>query len=109
MTATGVLQPWKACVLGEAKKANMSKTVNKCSTIPGVLLLIDISSPTTTSVGGKKHWTYFKSMRGLKAKYEIQIKMIKCDYIGEHCVFEAPCKKKENYITFECTIPCMPH
>ena len=52
---TRIFQPCKACTLGKAKKANKSKTVNKHSIIPRGWLLIDISSPTATSLGGKKH------------------------------------------------------
>ena len=49
----GTFQWHKGCILGKAKKANVSKTINKLSNIPGEWLLIDVSSPTATSLGGK--------------------------------------------------------
>ena len=54
---TSVFQQCQAWALGKAKNSNVSKTVNKCSTIFIVLLFIDIR-PTVTSLGDKKHWLF---------------------------------------------------
>ena len=56
LMVTNTFQPCKACALGKAKKANISKTVNKRSTIARKWLFIDISPPMATSFGSKKQW-----------------------------------------------------
>ena len=54
---TGFFQTCKVSTLGKAQKTNVSKTVNKCWSYGAVeWLFIDISSPTATSLGGKKYW-----------------------------------------------------
>ena len=52
----GMCEPCEACALGKAKKARVSMTAVPCSTVKEKRLLINISSPSTASMGGKKHW-----------------------------------------------------
>ena len=53
---TGMFKPCKDCALTEAKKNGMSKMALSCSMVKGKRLFIDISSPSTATMGGKKHW-----------------------------------------------------
>ena len=52
---TGMFRTCKACALGRAEKANVSKTTILHSMIKGKRLFIDVSSPSTASMGGKQH------------------------------------------------------
>ena len=53
---TGTFKFCKACALGKDKMAGVSKMAVPCSMVKGKWLFIDISSPSTASLGGKKHW-----------------------------------------------------
>ena len=84
------------------------------------------------SMGGRQHWVmlvdeatkYKKSfflkkkneqvepiidwMKALKARHEIQVKIIRCDNAGESKVLERESDKNELGIIFECTAPGTP-
>ena len=47
-------EPSKACTLGKAKNAGVSKMAVPCSTIKCKRLFIDISSTSIAGMGGKK-------------------------------------------------------
>ena len=53
---TNMIQPYKAGALGQAKKAVVSKIVVSHSSVSSKKLFIDIISPSTASMCGKKHW-----------------------------------------------------
>ena len=55
---TGTLNPCEDCALGIAKKKVSAKKTVHCSKILGERLFGDISSPFTTTLGGKKHWLF---------------------------------------------------
>ena len=44
------------CVLGKAKKTSVPKVKLERANRPGERIFIDISSPTTKSIGGSRHW-----------------------------------------------------
>ncbi len=52
----GKFEPCKACNLGKAKQRNINKTTVEHTTVPGKRLYLDISSPNTASLSGKKYW-----------------------------------------------------
>ena len=52
----GQLKPCEDCALSIAKAKKISKAPVKRASKPGHCLCIDISSPSTKSMGGKSHW-----------------------------------------------------
>ncbi len=48
---TGIFQPCESCLVGKARKTNISKEPNERSKVPGERLMLDISSPNTVSLG----------------------------------------------------------
>ena len=53
---TGVFKPCKACALDTARKIKVSKMSVSYLMVKGEGLFIDINSPSTASLGGKKYW-----------------------------------------------------
>ena len=96
----------------------MNKGVSSKSKIPDERIFIDISSPKTATLGGKHRWllvvddctdmtwSYFlkkKSetsdkiillIKDLKSKYEIVVKMVRCDNAGENLALQRACEKE---------------
>ncbi len=56
ISSKGNFNPCENCTLGKARQANVSKKAIPRSTNEGEWLFIDISSPSTKSMGGKQHW-----------------------------------------------------
>ena len=52
----GQMKPCEDCALSKAKAKKISKVPVKQAGKPGGRLCIDISSPSTKSIGGKCHW-----------------------------------------------------
>ena len=52
----GKFKPCEDCALGKARQANVSKRFVPRSSNRGEQLFLDISSPSTRSMGGKWHW-----------------------------------------------------
>ena len=95
-------------------------------------MYLDISSMRQPSMGGRQHWVMFvdevtkykKSfflkkkneqvepiidwIKALKARHEIQVKIIRCDNAGENKVLERESDKNELGIIFEYTAPGTP-
>ena len=53
---TGMFKPCEDCALGKAKQCAVSKMAVPHSHILGERLFFDISSPSTPTFGGKRHW-----------------------------------------------------
>ena len=53
---TGTFKPTKACILGKAQKAQVSKIAVQCLIVNGGRLFINESSPFTADNDSKKHW-----------------------------------------------------
>ena len=53
---TGMFKWHDNCVLGKAKQYAVSKKAVPCWKILGDRLFFDISSPSTSTFGGKQHW-----------------------------------------------------
>ena len=95
-------------------------------------MYLDISSMRKPNMGGRQHWVmlvdeatkYKKSfflqmkneqvehiidwIKALKARHEIQVKIIRCDNAGENIVLERESDKNELGIIFEYTAPRTP-
>ena len=54
--ATNTFKPCEDCTLGNAKKRGVSKKAADELKIWGERLFFDVSSPSTPTFGGKKHW-----------------------------------------------------
>ena len=132
MKVTGTFKPCEDCLIGKAKRANISKAPATRATEPGERISIDISSPKPTSIGGKKHWllavddysdfswSYFLKKKSelkdhiiglikeLKAKHGISVKTIRLDNSGENNALEKLCKQEGLGIKFEYTAPGTP-
>ena len=113
----GKFAPCEDCSICKAKQTKLSKVPIKRSKKKGERLFLDISSPQTTSIGGKKHWllvlddctdlawSYFlknKSdlkdeilalIKQLKAKFGITVRYIRCDNAGENLALEKACEQ----------------
>ena len=129
---TGEFKPCEDCAVGKSKQKMVSKAPKPKSKIKGEKLLIDISSPKTKSIGGKKHWllimddctemtwskflkeksdltdTMIEFILELKNKEDVEVKIIRCDNSGENNAFEKECKRRGLGITFEYTAPDTP-
>ena len=128
----GQMKPCKDCALSKAKAKKISKVPVKRASKPGGRLCIDISSPSTKSVGGKCHWllvvddctdyawSFFLNKKSetndimialikeLKQAYDIDVKTIRCDNSGENNALQRSCKQEGLGITFEYTAPNTP-
>ena len=118
--------------MGKAKKAGMSKLPVKTLKIKGKKFFIDISYPSTISMGCKKHWllvledsidyawSYFlkeKSeledimlifLKYLKSTQGINVRYTNCNNASENESFESVCKQEGMVIEFEYTVPGTP-
>ena len=126
---TGKLEPCEICAQAKIRQANIpKKKEQQVPSRPGYRLFIDISSFKHESMGGKRHWlivvdefsdcshSFFlkrKSdqivvipiwIKGLKAKYEIDVKYIRLDNSGENRI-QKECEKQNLGIIFEFTAP----
>eukprot|EP00970_Alexandrium_tamarense_P003304 scaffold525_cov112-Alexandrium_tamarense.AAC.1 len=128
----GQMKPCKNCALSKAKAKKISKVPVKRASKPGGRLHIDISSPSTKSIGGKCHWllvvddctdyawSFFLNKKSetndimialikeLKQAYDIDVKTIRCDNSGENNALQRSCKQEGLGITFEYTAPNTP-
>ena len=110
--APSTFKPCEDCALGKAKQRVVSKKAVPCSQILGERLFFDISSPTTPTFGGKRHWllviddysnycwSFFSSeksdltqkmlvlIKDLKTKYNLQVQQFQCDNAGENLALE---------------------
>ena len=96
-------------------------------------MYLDTSSMRKPRMGGRQHWAmlvdeaskYKKSfflkkkneqvkpiihcIKALKARHEIQVRIIRCNNAGENKVLETESDKNELGIIFEYTAPGTPH
>ena len=130
---TGKLEPCEICAQAKIRQANVPKKKEKqVPSRPGYRLIIDMSSFKHESMGGKRHWliavdefsdcshSFFlkrKSdqivmiptwIKGLKAKYGIDVKYIRLDNSGENRSLQKECEKQNLGILFEFTAPGTP-
>ena len=130
---TGNLEPCEICAQAKLRQANVPKKKEKqVPSRPGYRLFIDISSFKHESMGGKGHWqitvdefsdcshSFFlkrKSdqmvmipiwVKGLKAKYGIDVKYIRLDSSGENRSLQKECETQNLGIIFEFTVPGTP-
>ena len=130
---TGKLEPCEICAQAKIRQANIPKKKEKqVPSRPGYRLFIDISSFKHESMGGKRHWliavdefsdcshSFFlkrKSdqivmipiwIKGLKAKYGIDVKYIRLDNSGENRSLQKECEKQNLGIILEFTAPGTP-
>ena len=115
---TSTFKPCEDYALEKAKKRGVSNKAVACSKILGERLFFDISSPSTLTFGGKKHWPivmedsndyawscFLKEksdlaavMSGLtkklKNKYVMQVQYLHCDNAGENVAFKNACKQE---------------
>ena len=129
---TGKLEPCEICAQVKKRQANIPKKEKQIPSRPGYRLFIDISSFKHESMGGKRHWliavdefsdcshSFFlkrKSdqidmipiwIKGLKAKYAIDIKYVRLDNSGENRSLHKECEKQNLGIIFEFTAPSSP-
>ena len=130
---TGKLEPCEICARAKIRQANIPKKKEKLDpSRPGYRLFIDISSFKHESMGGKRHWLIAvdkfsdcsnsfslrrKSdqiimipiwIKGLTAKYGIDVKYIRLDNSGENRSLQKECEKQNLGIIFEFTAPGTP-
>ena len=130
---TGKLEPCEICAQVKIRQANIPKEKEKqVPSRPGYRLFIGISSFKHESMGGKRHWliavdefsdcshSFFlrrKSdqivmipiwIKGLKAKYGVDVKYIRLDNSGENRSLQKECEKQNLGIIFEFTAPGTP-
>ena len=130
---TGKLEPCEICAQAKIRQANIPKKKEKqVPSRPGYRLFIDISSFKHESMGGKRHWliavdefsdcshSFFlkrKSdqivmipiwIKGLKAKYGIDVKYIRLDNSGENRSLQKECEKQNLGIILEFRAPGTP-
>ena len=109
---TGKVNKCLSCSLEKIRQKNIPKKYEDKSKNPGETMYLDISSMRKPSMGGRQHWVmlvdeatkYKKSfflkkkneqvepiidrIKALKARHEIQVKIIRCDNTGENKVLE---------------------
>ena len=109
---TGKVNNCLSCSLEKTRQKNIPKKNEDKSENPGERMYLDISSVRKPSMGGRQHWVmlvdeatkYKKSfflkkknekvepiidwIKALKARHEIQVKIIRCDNAGENKVLE---------------------
>ena len=129
---TGKVNNCLSCSLEKIRQKNIpKKNENKCN-MPGERMYLDISSMRKPSMGGRQHWVmlvdeatkYKKSVflkkkneqvkpiidwiKALKARNEMQVKIIRCDNAGENKALETESDKNDLGIIFEYTAPGTP-
>ena len=132
-TLTGQFEPCGKCMLAKAKQKKLRRINTGESAIrKGERLYVDISSPSSMSLGGRCHWAlivdectgmawskFLKKKDDLKAvmipflkdlreKYMSPVKYIRCDGAGENCALDEACKQEGLGIQFEYTAPGTP-
>ena len=127
---TGKVNNCLNCSLEKIRQKNIPKKNEDKSSYPGERMYLDISTVRKPSMGGRQHWVmlvdeaskYKKSfflkkeqvepivdcIKALKARHEIQVKIIRCDNAGENKVLERESDKNELGIIFEYTAPGTP-
>ena len=129
---TGKVNNCLSCSLEKRRQKNIPKKNEDKSENPGERMYLDISSMRKPSMGGRQHWVmlvddatkYKKSfflkmkneqvehiiewIKALKARHEIQVKIIRCDNAGENKVLERESDKNELGIIFEYKAPGTP-
>ena len=129
---TGNVNNCLSCSLEKIRQKNIPKKNEDKSRNPGERMYLDISSMRKPSMGGRQHWvmlvdeaTKYKMSfflkkkkkqfepiidwaKSLKARHEIQVKIIRCDNAGENKVLEKESDKNELGINFEYTAPGTP-
>ena len=132
LTLMGTFAPCEDCGIAKAKQTKIKKGVSSKSKIPGERIFIDISSPKTGSLGGKHHWllvvddctdmtwSFFLKkktktsekiislIKDLKSKYEIVVKIVRCDNAGENLALQRACESEGLGISFELMAPGSP-
>ena len=120
---TGKVNNCLSCSLEKIRQKNIPKMNEDKSDNPGERMYLDISSMRKPSMGERQHWVmlvdeatkYKKSLflknkseqvepiidwiKALKARHQIQVKIIRCDNAGENEVLERESDKNELGIT----------
>ena len=128
----GTFTPCEHCAFGKSKRKKLSKESVERAKKPGERMFLDISSPTTLSIGGSNHWalllddasdqafsfflnkkknlakTIVPFLKSLKSKHGIKVKTIRCDNAGENMYLQKMCEQEGLDITFEYTAPGTP-
>ena len=129
----GTMQTCKSCAIAKAHQKNVPKvTTTATATKPGWRLALDISSPTTKSIGGSKHWLLVHDdctaasfsfllktkdqlqavmipwLKTLEAAFSLHVTYIRCDNAGENLAFEKASKREGMGLKFEYTAPGTP-
>ena len=129
---TGKLEPCEICAQAKIRQANILKKEKQVPSRPGYRMFTDISSFKHESMGGKRPWliavdefsdcshSFFLKrknyqiimipiwIKGLKAKYGIDVKHIRLDNSGENRSLQKECEKQNLGIIFEFTAPGTP-
>ena len=129
---TGKVNNCLSCSLEKIRQKNIPKKNEDKSKNPGERMYLDISSMRKPSMGGRQHWlmlvdeaTKFKKsfflkkkkeqvepiidwIEALKARYKIQVRIIRCHNAEENKVLERESDKNELGIIFEYTAPGTP-
>ena len=130
---TGKLEPCEVCAQAKIRQTNISKKkMKKLPTRSGYRVFMDICSFKQVSRGGNRRWlivvdefsdcthSFFLNkksnqikmiamwIRGLSKKYQIEIKRIRLDNIGENRSLQKECGKANLGIIFEFTAPGTP-
>ena len=127
VSLTGTAEVCNDCAVGKARQKNVPKATVKRATVPGERMFIDITSPKVIGIGGQKHWllvlddasdcgfSFFMShkdmlalklvpfVKKLKAEFNIDVRIIRCDNAGENKSFEEASKREGLNIKFEYT------
>ena len=123
----------KSCAIGKAHQKNVPKiTKREKASKPGQRISLDISSPTTKSVGGARHWLLLHDdntgaafsfliktkdllqvrvipwIKQLEAEFGIHVKIIRCDNAGENLAFQRASQQEGMGLKFEYTAPGTP-
>ena len=129
---TGSFMLCEDCTLGKAKQWAISEKAVPPPKILGERFFFNISSPSTPTFGGKKHWLLYvdnssnfnlscflkeKSnlvdgmiglIKNLKNKYNLQVQYLCCDNAGQDIAFQKACKQEELGVDFKYTAPDLP-
>ena len=132
VNVTGIVTKVLSCSLEKIWQKNIPKMNESTAKTPGERMYLDISSMKDESLGGRRHWamlvdeatrcknSFFlkkKSdqvdmvsswLKGLKDKYKIQVKFIRCDNAGENKKLEEKCDAEGLGIIFEYTASVTP-
>ena len=120
---TGKVNNCLSCSLEKIRQKNIPNKIEDKIRSLGERMYLDISSMRKPSMGERQHWaTKYKKIffmkkkneqvepiidwiKALKARHEIQVKIIRCDDAGENKVLERESDKHELGIIFEYTAP----